>query len=148
MATIGVRAKNNKPAPRIQTFDEGATPGSFAVYDLLTLNAGGVQIATSDQALFGVALKGYTGTSGSDIPIMVLDSNTEYVMAADTTTTAGMIGNDYGLNIGTAGNMSVDIGDTTTTSVIVQRLDERDGAKANGRLVVKFKSSVLTGESG
>jgi len=148
LATIGVRAINNNPAPRIREYPENASAGSFVYGDLVVISAGTVKIASSDQALSGVALKAATGVSATSIPIMVLDSNTEYVMQADTTTTAGMEHVDYGLNIGTAGSMSVDIGDTTTVSVVCQKLDPRDGAAATGRMIVKFKSAVLTGEAG
>lgn len=149
MATIGVQAKNNNPAPKVYNYPEHATHGSFAVGDLVKLDTNGkLQVAASDQALFGVAKKGYSGTEGTLIPVMVLDSNAEFVMQADTTTTIANEGVDYGLNIGTPGSMSVDVGDETTTSVVVQRLDERDGPKANGRVVVKFKPGVIQGYTG
>lgn len=144
MATRGFAIRDGDAAASVVNLPEHGTPGSFEVGDLVKVDGGKVQKVSSDENIFGIALKKYTDSEDSDIPVEVIDTSKIYVAEADTTTAQTQVGNDYGLNIGAAGSMSVDIGDTGTTSVVVVGLDPRDAVGATGgRLLVKFMSAVL-----
>jgi len=141
MATMGFAiAKGN---PNIRDFPEHGTAGSFVAGDLVDLNGGKVRIAASDQKVMGVAQKAASGTEDTLIPIAQISSEQEWMCQVDATSAETNKGEDYGLNIGTAGSMSVDLGDTTTCSVNVLKLHARDGALATGRVYVSFRDAVI-----
>jgi len=140
MATIGFRYIKG---PYVVNHLPEAASQSFKAGDLVILTSGKVAIVTSDQTVYGVALKDASGTTGADVPVLVIQPDQIFLAQADTTTAATHVGGKYGLNIGTAGSMSVDIGDTSTTTVRIEKLDPRDGAKANGRVYVKFDPDKL-----
>ena len=142
MATIGFEYHSG-PSRVIQALE--ANSQSFTVGDLVYLVSGAVTIAADDATVFGVALKAGTNvTSGNaTIPVQVITPDTLFVAQADTTTATTHVGGKYGLNIATAGSMSVDIADTTTTTVRIEALDSRDGAAATGRVVVRFDPAKL-----
>jgi len=144
MATIGFKWSGIGEAPPVIEALE-ADSQSFKVGDLVYLSSGAVTIVASDQTVFGVALKAGTNvTSGhATIPVQVITPGSLWIAQADTTTATTHVGGKYGLNIGTAGSMSVDIGDTTTTTVRIEALDSRDGAKENGRVLVQFDPAKL-----
>ena len=142
MATIGFKLVSGNP--NIRDYPE-ASAQTFKVGDLVKLSSGQVAIASSDQSVFGVAAKDASGTTNADVPVYVITGEQVWVAQANTTTSAGHVGEDYGLSIGTAGSMAVDIADTSTTSVIIQALDSRDGAAANGRVLVRFDPDKLQG---
>jgi hypothetical protein len=145
MATRGFANRDGCAPENVVVLPEHATPGSFEVGDLVKIGTNGkVQIVSSDQNIYGIALDKYTGTENTDIHVEKIDTSHTYVAQADTTTAVTNQGSDYGLNIGTAGSMSVDLGDESTTSVFVEKLDPRDETgTSGGRLQVKFLSAVL-----
>ena len=124
-----------------------ANSQTFVAGDLLYLNSGAATIATTSQEtqIFGVALKNATNvtTGNAAIPILVICPETLFVAQADTTTAVTQVGEDYGLNY-TSGSMSVDIGDTTSTSVRIEALDSRDAVgTSGGRVVVRFQPATM-----
>ena len=145
MSTRGFACKDGDAAGNVVLVPEHGTPGSFERGDLVKIDTNGkVQIVSSDQNIYGIALKKYTGTEGTDIPVEVIDTSKIYVAEADAATATTQIGGNFGLNIGTAGSMSVDVGDTTTTSVSVVALDPRDATTTTGgRLLLRFEADVL-----
>ena len=144
MSTRGFASRDGDSAANVVNLPEHATAGSFVAGDLVNVAGGKVRILQSDQNIFGIALGKASGTADTDIPVEVISPDKVYVAQADTTTAVTQVNNDYGLNIGTAGNMSVDIGDTSTTSVVVVDLDPRDAVGTNGgRLLVKFTTAAL-----
>ena len=144
MATIGFEQITGPF--QTEHYPEHASAGSFALGDLVKLASGKVQLETSDQAVTGVALRAASGTEDTNIPVAIITPSQLWVAEVDTTTAATQVNVAYGLNIGTAGSMSVDIGDTSTTTVRVERLDSRDDAgTATGRVVVKFDQAALKG---
>ena len=142
MATMGFKWAGYGASPDVVEAAE-ANSQSFVANDLVKITAGTVAIAT-DGAISGVAQKAATNvtTGNVTIPVQVITPDSVWIAAADTTTVSTQVGEDYGLNY-TAGSMSVDIGDTQTTQVRMEKLDSRDGAKALGRVHVRFKQSVL-----
>ena len=145
MATIGFQFVIGNPQVRI--YPEHTTANSFAIGDLVKLTAGKVVLASDDSALWGVAGKAASGTVDTEIPVYVLNTDQVWMAEVDTTSAQSQVGADYGLNIGTAGSMSIDIADTTTTSVTV--LDLFDAAStATGRVLVKFNYDVLSSTKG
>jgi len=147
MSTIGFKYHSG-PVRTIEAVE--CNTSTFTVGDLVTMAAGLVTIATDDQAVYGVALKAGSGaaTGVRTIPVRVITPDTLFVAQVDTTSALTQVGIAYGLNIATAGSMEVDVSDTTTTSVRIERLDSRDGAKAKGRVIVRFDPTVLTELSG
>ena len=142
MATMGFRWSGIGGAPQVKEYySDGGN--DFAIGDLVTLASGKVTIITADSKdIFGVALKAAGTSTTVKIPVQIITPDSIWIAEADTTTTAAYQGEDYGLNIST-GLMSVDIGDTTTTTVRIEQLDSRDGAAALGRVYVRFKAAVL-----
>lgn len=118
---------------------------SFAANELVTLSGGYATIAADDN-IVGVAQKASTNTTtgNATIPIQVITPDSIWIMDADTTTAVTQVGENYGINW-TTGSQAVDIGDTTTPQVRVERLDTRDGATtgAGGRMHVRFQQDVL-----
>lgn len=123
-------------------YPEGSTQ-SFKKGDVLGLSAGKVVVAANDQSIWAIAEKDASGTTGTMIPVHRIHTNQIWVVEGDTTTTQAMEGVKYGLNI-SPGNCSVDIGDTTTTSVTVVQLDPHDGPHTNagGKLWVRFNEGI------
>jgi len=124
-----------------------ANSQTFVVGDLLYLNSGAATLVTTSQEtqIFGIALKRATNvtTGNADIPILTISPEGLYVAQSDTTTAVAHVGEDYGLNY-TSGSMSVDIGDTTSTSVRIEMLDSRDAVGASGgRYVVRFQPATM-----
>lgn len=142
MATSGFKYHSG-PVRIIEATE--ANSQSFTPGDLVYLVSGAVTIAANDTSIMGVALKAGTNvtTGNITIPVQVLTPDTLFVAEVDTTSATTQVGEDYGLNVATAGSMSIDIADTTTTSVRVERLDSRDGAKATGRVIVRFDPAVF-----
>ena len=127
----------------VRYVSEHATAGSFVAGDIVDLNGGKVRIASSDQAIYGVAAAPATGTVDTQIPVYVVDPSQLWVAYADgTVTEATHTGNDYGLNIA-AGSCTVDLGDATTTTVSIIDIDERDAYATTARVIVRFKNAIL-----
>ena len=144
MATMGFKLFSGDPHVRV--YPEGSTQ-SFKQGDLVKLSSGLVVIASSDQDVTGVALKDATTATTGLIPVSIVDPSQIWLCEADATIAVTSRGVAYGLNIATAGSMSVDISDTTTTSVMVESVDlgvKNGGATtgAGGRLQVRFKYDV------
>jgi len=147
MATEGFRPAFNIPSVPVLEYAEHATAGSFKKYDLIELNGGKVRLNSDDQAIFGVALKDASGTADTAIPCYVLSSDQIWVAEVDATVAVTNVGVQYGLNIGTAGSMSVDLGDTTTESVTIIGLDGTNAYGASGtKVLVKFLNVVIVSE--
>jgi len=139
MATMGFQWSGIGAAPNVVEAKE-ADSQSFVVNDLVYLNAGAVTIAT-DAAISGVALKAATNvtTGNATIPVQIITPDSVWIAQADAATSVDYVGEDYGLNY-TAGSMSVDIGDTSTTQVRIEKIDSRDGAGVSPyRVHVRFK---------
>lgn len=141
MATLGFAPYNCDKATIVHV-PEGATQ-TFKAGDLVYMTSGTVKIATSDQTVFGAAVCDASGTTSTSIPVYVADPSTVWTAQVDTTSAASQIGAKYGLNIGTAGSMSIDIADTTTTSVRVIDIHPHDGAKALGRVLFLWRTKAL-----
>ena len=142
MATIGFRQITGPF--QVEHLPEHTTANSFVAGDIVYLNSGKLALVTSDAAVFGVAGAPASGTADTSLPVYVITPTQLWVAEVDTTSAVSQVGGKYGLNIGTAGSMNVDIGDTSTTSVRIERLDSRDVAgTATGRVVVKFDQAAL-----
>ena len=142
MTTIGFKYHSG-PVRIIEALE--ASSMTFAPSDLVYLSSGLVNLVTDNSVIMGVALKASTNTTSgwASIPIQVITSDTLFVAEVDTTSALSQVGEDYGVNTATTQCHGVDIGDTTTTCVRIERLDSRDGAKADGRVIVRFNDKVL-----
>lgn len=123
-------------------YPEHATAGSFKGGDLVDLNGGKVRLAAADTKIWGVAGKDAAGTVDTSTPVMLISSDQVWVAWADTTVNQTHVGNDFGLNIASA-SCTVDIADTTTTSVVILGIDERHVAGTTARVLVKFQNGVI-----
>lgn len=144
MTTMGFRYHSG-PSRVVEALEKATS--TFVVGDLVYLNEGLVTVLASDQTIYGVALKagsGTTGTGTATIPIQVITPNTYFICEVDTTSATTDVGSKFGLNI-TGGSQSIDMADTTTTSVRIEGLAE--AAAATGRVIVRFEDSVLGGDT-
>lgn len=142
MATMGCKWSGIGGAPEVVEVLE-IDSATFAANDIVTLSGGYATIG-ADDGVFGVAQKAstYVATGNATIPIQVITPDSIWIMEANTTTAVTQVGEDYGLTW-TSGSQAVDIADTTTPQVRVERLDSRDGAKSLGRVHVRFCADVL-----
>lgn len=142
MSTIGFKYHSG-PVRVIEALE--ASSQTFAAGDLVYLNAGVVTLVTDDQTIMGIALKASTNVTAAwtTIPVQVITPEAMFIAQVDTTSALTQVGEDYGLNTATTQFHAVDIGDTTTTCVRIDRLDSRDGALAAGRVIVRFNPLVL-----
>lgn len=121
-----------------------ATP-LFHKGDPVTLTAGLVGLTTSDQSVFGVAAADHSAvtTASTDlIPVYVADPSSLWIGTVATTSVAANLGLAYGLTL-SAGNSSIDLTDTTTTSVRIIDFHPGDGPKTLGRVLFMWKQEVL-----
>ena len=142
MATMGFELAHPDANTNIRHLSEAASQ-SFKSGDVVKLVSGLVTIASVDSSIYGVALKDATTATTGVIPVVVIDADQDWISTVGTTSAATNKGIAYGLTISTAGSMCVDLTDTTTTSVRVIDLHPADGAKALGRVIVRFKNAVL-----
>lgn len=142
MTTSGIKYHSG-PVRIIEALE--ASSQTFAAGDLVYLNAGVVTLCTDDQNIMGIALKPSTTVTSAwtTIPVQVITPEALFVAQVDTTSALTQVGEDYGLNTATTQCHAVDIGDTTTTCVRVERLDPRDGASATGRVIIRFNTVSL-----
>jgi hypothetical protein len=115
MATIGFRLAYGDS--EVRSYPEAASQ-SFALGDLVYLNAGKVTIGTDSTKYIGVALKAASTTTDTEIPVQLIKPGSVWVAEFDTTSAVAYVGVDYGLNF-TSGSMGVDQGDESTTHVTV-----------------------------
>jgi len=144
MATMGIQYYSG-PIEVVAPLE--ANSQTFVAGDLVYLNSGAVTLATTSQEtqLFGVALKAGTNvtTGNANIPVCVIAPETLFIAQLDTTTAVAYAGEDYGLNY-TSGSMSVDLGDTSSTSVRIEKLDTRDAVgTSGGRVVIRFQPATM-----
>ena len=127
--------QNNQALP----YPEHATAGSFKRGDVVALDTsnGKVRIAPNDQSIWGIARTDASGTEDTNIMVDVLSPEQIWVAYADTTTNQAHVGNNYGLNVA-SDDCTVDLGDASTTTVVIQGIDQRDTAGSTARVLVKF----------
>jgi hypothetical protein len=124
------------------------TSAAAATYDageVVDVNNGSVAIG-ADAKCAGVALKDAEDTA-SKTPVILLTPEQIWSIGYNGTTAATQIGNTYLMTFTTAGQCLTST--TSTPTCVVVGLDPRDGAKAYGRLLVKFLASncTFTGEA-
>ena len=137
MATIGFQLAYGNPC--VVHIPETTTASSFVAGDLVVIASGYVGLVADDDTVFGVAAKDASGTLGTSIPVYVIDPSVTWIAELDTTSTTTHLGQDYAINIGTAGSMSVDVGGTG--SVIVIDFFEPVNT-ATGKVLVRFSHEV------
>ena len=138
MATIGFQLAYGNPC--IVHLPETTTASSFVAGDLVVVASGYVGLVADDGTVFGVAQAPASGTLGTSIPVLVIGSSDTFIAELDTTSTTTHLGQDYAINIGTAGSMSVDV--EGTGSVIVIDFFEPVNT-ATGKVLVRFTPQVL-----
>jgi hypothetical protein len=148
LATMGWRYLSGPV--EVQTFPEDETAGSFNAGELVALSAGELIIAAGYVDLLGVAMKAATGTSATQIPVMIINPLQRWIGAAGTTTAVTQVGTQVQLTV-TADAQSVSVASTTTDGgVVIERLDPRDGAHtgSGGRLIVRFATGACLMDGG
>ena len=138
MATMGFAPYPGPDASKIVHLPEG-TSASFQAGDLVIFTSGKLQVATDDDEFFGIALKKYSGTADTSIPVYVVTPGDRFIAEANGTTAQTNCGVAYALVL-TTGSMSVNVGSTTTPAFYIDELDPRDGATtgAGGRVLGRF----------
>lgn len=121
-----------------------AASQSFKKGDLVYLVSGAVTIIAADTRIGGVAMED-AGATGDMIQINKIMPDQLWVAEADTTTTQAMEGDAFGLNIGTPGDMSIDIADTTDTAFQIVQLDPQSGPHtgSGGKVIGRFLNAVI-----
>jgi hypothetical protein len=137
MATIGFQLAYGNPT--VVHIPETTTASSFVAGDIVRVASGYVGLCADDDTCWGIAGKAASGTLGTSIPVYVLTPESTWIAELDTTSTTTHLGQDYAVNIGTAGSMSVDVGGTG--SVIVIDFFEPVNT-ATGKVLVKFSHEV------
>ena len=140
MATSGFQLHSGNP--QVVHVPETTTHSSFVAGDLVVLGSGYVGLCADDDTVFGVAAKNYKGTLGTSTPVYVVTPHQTWIVEMETTSTTTHLGQDYGVNIGTPGSMSVDT--NQTGSVVVIDFFEPVGT-ATGKVLVKFSHEVCQG---
>ena len=129
-------------------YSNGNATTDYYAGDLVLLDSNGrlavaaTGTASSSAGVFGIALKRAVANSTELIPVDVIyDDDSEFVMVYAGTTSETLKGTSAVVTF-TAGSQQVS---TTagTDDVYIVDLDPRDGAKANGRVVVKFVHTHL-----
>jgi len=140
MATSGFQLAYGNP--KVVHVPEHTTASSFVAGDLVRLASGYVGLCADDDTIFGVAAKKASGTLATSIPVYVASPEQTWIVEMETTSTTTHLGQDYGVNIGTAGSMSVDT--NQTGSVVVIDFFEVVGT-ATGKVLVQFSHEVCQG---
>jgi hypothetical protein len=133
---------------RMMTFPEKTSASAFAAGDLLQLNAGYVDLSATGGAtnILGIAMRAYSGTAGTDIPVLVIRPGDMIVGRYSTTTTAALPGTALDITYTTAaGRVSAG---TSYKEATILMLDPRDATgTAYGRLIFTVNNHFLcTGE--
>ncbi len=144
MTTMGFKYHSG-PSRVIEALEMNTS--AFVVGDLVYLNEGLVTVCSSDEKIYGVALRdGSTAATGvRQIPIQVITPNTYFIAEVDTTTATTDVGSAFKVNF-TSASQSVDIAGTTTTAVRIESLVDAAGV-ATGRVVVRFRDAALIGDT-
>jgi len=119
------------------------TSAATTTYDageVVTVASGSVAIGAHD-ACFGVALKDAGGIT-TTTPIILITPEQIWECGYNGTTAATMIGSTYLVTFTTGAQCLSST--TSTPTVTVVGLNPNDGAKAYGRLYVKFLASNCT----
>ena len=138
MATMGFRPYPGPDATKIVHLPEG-TSASFQAGDLVIFTSGKLQVATDDDDVFGIALKTYTGTADTSIPVYVITPGDRFIAETSATQAQTNCGVAYAL-VMTTGSMAVNPGSTTTAAFYIDQLDPRDGpvTGAGGHVIGRF----------
>jgi len=143
MATIGFQLAYGNP--HIVHVPECQTHSSFTPGDLVWVTGGYLQLAANVTTIFGVVQAKTVGTTGNPTPVHVISPEDIFIAEMDTTSTTTHLGNDFGVEIGTAGSMNVATGSSDVVSVI----DFFEPVNtATGKVLVKFRSAVCQGNLG
>lgn len=119
-----------------------AASQSFVKGDLVYLVGGALTVIANDQKIAGVALQNASGTTGTILKFHAIHPDQLWIAQSDTTTAQAHEGEDYGLNTA-SGNMSVDIGDTSTVAVVVNQVDPAQAVgTSGGKYILRFKAAV------
>ena len=126
----------------VREYPEGSGTQTFKTGDPVELAAGAVVVASDDQGIWGIAMQDASGTATTKIRVAIINPSQIWCAIADAQTLQAQEGLKYGLNL-SAGNCTIDIGDTTTVTVVVQQLDPADGpATSLGKMWVRFLPAV------
>lgn len=120
----------------MMTFPEKTSASAFAAGDLLQLVAGYVDLAAAGTStnILGIAQRAYSGTAGTEIPVLVIRPGDMIVGKYSTTTTAALSGTSLDITFTTsAGRISTG---TTYKQANVVCLNPRDAALADGGEVI------------
>jgi len=141
MGSIGLYAGN----PKVVKGLEGASQTSlFYAGDPVKFSAGYVVVATAG-AIDGISRKNSTGTQSTTIEVELIDPANIYSVRCSTGLTHAqtLVDTMVDFQFTTPGSMVVEDG---TTDAYVVALDPRDTVgTTNGRLLVRFMGSLLTG---
>ncbi len=129
--------KYNVP-PNIIACEEGtltAHAGDLVKFD----SSGQLAIATSG-ACNGICGKTHTSTSGTTIPVELLDPANLYVIraASGTTTAQANVGELFDITFTVDGGHTAAANTTSGVDGQIMQLHPEDGVKAGGRYIVRF----------
>jgi len=123
----------------VREFTSAATT-TYDAGEVVDIANGSVAIG-ADAKCAGVALKDASGTD-TMTPVILLTPEQTWSICYNGTTALTLIGNTYLMTFTTGAQCLTST--TSTPTVVVVGLDPRDGAKAYGRLLVKFLASNTT----
>lgn len=139
MASVELYSEVN--APQVVKMPEDATPGSFAIGDLVKVHTNGKVRMADAGHITGIARRGYTGTENTPIEVELIDPANIYSSRYKASATAQTLVGDILDYTFTAGAHTLDEG-SATTDVYCVGLDPRDAeGTSGGRLLVRFLGS-------
>ena len=123
----------------VREFTSAATT-TYDAGEAVNVVSGSVAIGSAGYVA-GVALKDASGTD-TMTPVIIVTPEQIWSICYNGTTALTQIGTDYLMTFTTAAQCLTSTTSTPTCTVV--GLDPRDGAKAYGRLLVKFNQSQCT----
>jgi hypothetical protein len=130
-------------SPQIIRLLEGTATQSFDNGDLVKWEAAGRVVIGTTGAFFGIARTDATGTANTTIEVELIDPNQIYVMTASDTTAQVDVGNKFDVTFTATAHTVAD--SASGADGIIVSLHPEDGAKASGRYLVRFLSTVVLG---
>ena len=131
--------------PSVVYVKEHATHGSFEAGDPVKIaTTGKLQIASSSDAVFGIAQAKYTGTENTLVPVIVLTPQQVWSIETDAATTPAIthLGIAYDLTISAGATVLNLAGGEQTEAYVVMELDTRDTPAAGTRVLVRASVQV------
>ena len=129
--------------PQVLEYGESGTGQTFKDGDPVLLHTDGqVRIGASGD-FFGIARRDAEGVDGTKIPVELLNLNEIYVVTCSGTTDLADVGLQVAFDAFSVGAWTVSETVAAAGELTILALHPEDGAKAGGRLLVRFRADEI-----